>query len=433
MSEHAPGAMEPAADPAWDRFSAELKAQRAPLSAPPSPNDIARLVQRAEEAESRPPAWTRALVPAGALALVVAGVVAFVALRGEPEVPWSVTTVASVAATTSGRVTETAADGRALFVVGDDRLGVGPGSRVEVAAASSKATRVVLTRGSVAAHVDPSRGARSFDVETPQGTVHVVGTIFRVEAADDRLLVEVQRGVVEVSWSASRQKVAAGQRLVVTGGVPTLGPRPTEATFAELEESPPVAEVAPAVVPEPEPVAVDEPEPVDESPVSPGAPRKRGATAARLAEWRTRAARGECGLVMAEVKKALTGAPDDVAARLTLADCQRRSGDKQGAVESYLKAATGKGADANRATLMAASLLQDELNQPQRALKQLDRYLARGAESRDLEASALVRKARALQSMGKPDQARAVVELVLKKFADTSAGPEALRLRDGLR
>jgi len=430
MSE--PQAPRSATDPTWDRFADELKAARAPLSVPPSPNEVARLLQRAEETDTKSSAWTRLLVPAGVFAVVVAGVIAFLTLGGEPEVRWTAKTVVASSATTAGALTETSAEGRAVLSVGDDTVGVGPGSRVEIASASSKATRLVLSMGSVAAHVDPSRGKRSFDVETPLGRVHVVGTIFRVRSMDDELTVEVQKGTVEVTHGTGSSKVTVGQRLVVKAGVATLGARESDAAFDELNESPVVA-VAPVVAPVPEPVveAPVEPEPV----VAVEPVKKKGVVtvpASKLGEWRTRAARGECGLVMAEVKKFLGQVPDDVTARITLADCQRRSGDKTGALDSYLKASAGKGADANRATLMAAAVLQDELAQPAKAIKQLDRYLARGAESRDLEASVMVRKARALQATGKKDQARSVVELVLKKFSDTAAALEALRLRDAL-
>ncbi|MBL8935175.1 MAG: FecR domain-containing protein [Archangium sp.] len=417
-------------DPSWDRFAEDLKSARAPLAKPPSPNEVARLLQRAEAAENEAPAWTRLVLPLGAAAVVIAGVIGFLALRSEPEVPWTAKSVVASGASTTGNVTETTADGRALFAVGDDTVGVGPGTRLEIASASTKATRVVLTKGSVAAHVDPARGKRNFDVETPLGRVHVVGTIFRVKANDDELTVEVQKGTVEVTHGAQTSRVTVGQRLVVKAGVATMGAR-DEAAFDELSDKPVVAVVPPAPV-EPvveQPVVAEEPEPVavKEEPT-----KKKSVPASKLADWRTRAARGECGLVMTEVKKFLGQSPDDVPARMTLADCQRRTGDKSGAVDTYLKASAGKGADANRATLMAASVLQDDLSQPERAIKLLDKYLSRGAESRELEASVMVRKARALQATGKKDQARAVVELVIKKFGDTSAAPQALRLRDSL-
>lgn len=418
-------------DPSWEKFSTELKLAREPLSKPPSPNEVARLLQRAEESEGEAPAWTRLLLPVGAVAVIVAGVIGFVALRSEPEVAWSAKTVVAQSATTTGTLTETAADGRALFSLGDDTVGVGPGSRVEIASASTRATRLVLTKGSVAAHVDPARGKRNFDVETPLGRVHVVGTIFRVRAVEDELLVEVQKGTVEVTHGAETSRVTVGQKLVVKAGVATLTSRDSDAAFDELSEKPVVAVVQPAPVPEPvveEPV--EEPEPVVKE--EPTKKKHAAVPASKLSEWRTRAARGECGLVMTEVKKFLGQAPDDVPARMTLADCQRRTGDKSGAVDSYLKASAGRGPDANRATLMAAAVLQDDLSQPARAIKLLDRYLSRGAESRDLEASVMVRKARALQATGKKDQARAVVDVVLKKFGDTSAAPDALRLRDSL-
>lgn len=426
MSEQLPQAN----DPSWDRFAEDLKSARAPLAKPPSANEVARLLQRAEAAENEAPAWTRLMLPLGAAAVVIAGVIGFVALRTEPEVPWAAKSVVASGASTAGNVTETTAEGRALFSVGDDTVGIGPGTRLEIASASTKATRVVLTKGSVAAHVDPARGKRNFDVETPLGRVHVVGTIFRVKANDDELMVEVQKGTVEVTHGAQTSRVTVGQRLVVKAGVATMGTR-DDAAFDELSEKPVVAVVPPAPVPEPvvEQPVVDEPEPVavKEEPT-----KKKSVPASKLADWRTRAARGECGLVMTEVKKFLGQSPDDVPARMTLADCQRRTGDKSGAVDTYLKASAGKGADANRATLMAASVLQDDLSQPERAIKLLDKYLSRGAESRDLEASVMVRKARALQATGKTEQARAVVEVVLKKFGDTSAAPQALRLRDSL-
>ena len=46
-------------DPSWDRFAEDLKSARAPLAKPPSPNEVARLLQRAEAAENEAPAWTR--------------------------------------------------------------------------------------------------------------------------------------------------------------------------------------------------------------------------------------------------------------------------------------------------------------------------------------------------------------------------------------
>jgi hypothetical protein len=419
------------ADPAWDAFAEGLKTSRARLSERASPNQIAALMQRAElEGESGRAPGLSNWVLAGAAAVVVAVALGtFWVVGPSPEQAWTATTVVSSNARIEATLTETAADGRALLAVGDDRIGVGPGTRVELAKASDRATRLVLSKGSVAANVDHARGKRNFDVETPLGRVHVVGTVFRVSAIDDALTVEVQQGTVEVLRGSSVTRVTAGQRLTVTAGVESVTAR-GDGDFEELSErAPPVA-----VVPKPAPVAQEnpvapppQPEPV---PVREEPKRKPAASSVKLSEWRSRAARGECGLVMAEVKKFLAVTPDDVAVRLTLADCQRRSGDKTAALDSYLKASDGKGPDANRATFQAASLLQDDLAQPARALKQLERYLSRGAESRDLEASAMVRKARAFKALGKTTQARALLDQVLKKFGDTSAAPEALRLKD---
>lgn len=411
-------------NPAWDRFATELKTVRAPLSEPPSPNEVARLLVRADSSEAAP--RSRVWLPVGAAALVVAGIVAALTLRSEPETAWAARSIVASSATTTGTATETAADGRALFSLGDDTVGVGPASKVEVLKASTKATRLVLSKGSLAAHVDPARGKRNFDVETPLGRVHVVGTVFRVKAADETLTVEVQHGTVEVTHGSTTSRVTIGQKLVVKAGTATVSPRDTESTFDELDEKPKV--VAP--VPEPVVEVTPPPQPVVDEPADKEVGKKRvPPQVSKLSEWRSRAARGECGLVMAEVKKFLVKSPDDVPVRMTLADCQRRSGEKSAAVETYLKAASGKGADANRATLMAASVLHDDLSQLERALKLYDRYLSKGAESRELEASVLVRKARALTSLGKTAQAKAVLDAVVTKYADTPAAADALRLR----
>jgi hypothetical protein len=411
----------PSNDPAWERFSEGLKASRAASTTAPTPNEVAQLIRRLDERESHAPAWTRFLVPVAVASVVIALVGTALLLRARPADPWTAVPLVASNATTTGTVTETAADGRALFQLGDDRVGVGPGSRLEVATASARSTRVVLSKGSVAAHVDPSRGARQFDVETPLGRVHVVGTIFRVEVGAS-LVVEVEKGTVEVTTGDDTRRVTVGERLELKDGAVSVGAR-TGGSFSELSETPPVVKVEPAVEPDTE----GQPEATPKKrPVAPGGPSK-------LAEWRTRAARGECGLVMPEVKRFLASAPQDVSARLTLADCQRRSGDVTGAVESYLAAAEGKGAESNRGALLAGSLLQDELKQPKRALPLFDRYLARGAESKDLEASTLVRKARAYEALGQRADAAKTVELVLKKYPESPAAADALRLRDALR
>lgn len=422
MSGEAPQVSEP--NPAWDRFAEGLKSARAPLSVPPSANEVARLLARADEAGARAPWWSGALLPAGAAALVAVGVIAFVTLREAPETSWVARPVMASGATTQGSITETVAAGRALFELGDDRVGLGPSSKVEILRAGSKATRLSLSAGSLAAHVDPSRGKRSFDVETPQGRVHVVGTIFRVETNTEGLTVEVQRGIVEVTVGGSTSKVTAGQRLRASASGQTLGSLDSTA-FDELSEVAP-APVVEVVVPPPAPEEVVVAAPEDEPKKQ---PRQQPASGSKVSEWRSRAARGECGLVMPELKRHLVKSADDLAARMTLADCQRRSGSKREAVETYLKAANGRGADANRATLMAASLLHDELSEPSRALKLYERYLSKGPESRELEAGVMVRKARALESIGQKAQARATLDAVIKRFSDTPAAADALRLQ----
>jgi transmembrane sensor len=91
------------------------------------------------------------------------------------------------------------------------------GARLEPLQSSSSRFDVLLARGSAEFAVTPG-GPRRWLVEAGAARVEVVGTVFRVERSNDKVVVSVSRGAVLVrgehvpGWV---QKVSAGQRVEV--------------------------------------------------------------------------------------------------------------------------------------------------------------------------------------------------------------------------
>lgn len=87
------------------------------------------------------------------------------------------------------------------------------GSHAELASAEE----VRLADGQSWFHVEPKSGP--FAVETPQGTVRVVGTIFGVSFEDGKLAVEVQRGAVRVETNDGSWLLNPGETWSSMSGV----------------------------------------------------------------------------------------------------------------------------------------------------------------------------------------------------------------------
>lgn len=414
----------------WRAFGADLRAAYASLHEAPHPAQAARLVARAEAPGG--PGWPRAWRWSAALGVAAAATLALLLAWPAPEVALAPTLLSARGARLEGGVAETAAGGRAVVRLGDDTVGLGADTRVLVTRATRRATRLSLERGVLAASVDPSRGARRFEVETRQGLVRVTGTVFRVRVGDAALVVEVARGRVEVlPASGPALAVGEGERLEVAGGEARRAAAGS-ADFDELREPPPAATVEAAGAPDAGPTGAPAGE--ADAGLSVAAPRipSRVAAAPALRDWRARAARGECALVTAEVERHLQRAPGDERAWLVLGDCRRRLGDTPGAVTAYGRAARERGPEAARGLLLAASLWHDELGEPARAVPLLEAYVARRPETPALEAAALVRLARAHAALGRRGEARALLERVVRRFPDTPAAAEAVHLRQDL-
>lgn len=398
---------------AWRDFGHALRGAYQDDHAAPTPGLTTRLLARAERPLKARPGRRWVLVAAVVMVVGVGAVFARRSPAGHSAPAPEVFTLAFTRGASAMREggLETGPEG-ARLTLGPDVVGLGGSSRVRVARADTASTVLELERGSVAASVDPRRGARSFDVITRLGTVHVTGTVFRVSLTGPSLRVEVQRGRVEVQRQGnSPRPLIAGKALEITEqSADELAA--SAADFEELAET----KALPVVVSESSDAGA--PQHVEEDRRPTAISRKQ------KLEWRARAGRGECPQVLLEVSRVLASHKDGEL-WLLLGDCQRSASQLDEAVDSYLRAASLK---QNRGRLLAASILQDELAQPSRALKVLDAYLADGAETRELEAAARLRRARALQGLGRPSEATATLRGIIARFPDTPAAAEAQRL-----
>ncbi len=411
----------------WRSFGAVLKAQLAPIRRTPTQGEVALLLEAAAETPAMSlRSWLVPTLAVAAAALVA--VVGFSLSRpkaNDPvvpptaEYPWAIAVLTSTELANERGAFVTQAGGRAVLSVGEDQLGLGPATELSVSHANAKSTLLRLEHGVVAAHVNPARGKRNFDIETPLGRVHVVGTVFRVKSNDDVLQVDVVKGVVEVeAKSGVKTRVPAGHGVQIKRG--EVGEVGTfdEPEFSELSLEPAKAAAEPVDAGAPEPVVV--------------APKKTTAVAPSPAlEWRRQAARGDCKTVIQTAEQYVQKETNDSDAWLVLGDCRRRERAFAQAVDAYVAASKTRDTRGKNGLLQAAELLQQELNQPQKAVTLIDTYLRTKPEKR-LEAAALVRKARALEALGQIPAAKATLNDVVKRMPETPSATEAVRLLERL-
>lgn len=288
----------------------------------------------------------------------------------------------------------------AVAVFGDT-FTVEPDSRAEVQRAGDE-TRVRVSKGALKFQVAKRKAGARFVVETSGIEVRVVGTTFSVRSGEAPT-VAVEEGVVEV-WRAGTRvaAVTAGQTwppvVVVT--------EPLDAGVVVVEE-PVDAGVA---MPRPKAIVLDV-EAVTRLLVD-----RRFDDAQRVLETH------------------LAKEPRDARAWTLMGDLFRRSGALERSVEAYGKAATfGDVETRTRARLVAAGVLQDSLKDNARARVLLAACLAEKRGPKALEAPVLVRLARLDVAEGKTAQARARLELVLKRHATTPSAVEARTLLESLR
>lgn len=322
-----PPPIEPLTDAAWSRVErgvwARLDAEAGARNMPPSPRR-----------------WWLVAAPLAAAAAIA---VLVLATRGRP----------IQVADEPSRVVTGAAPSSVLF--GDSHIELEAATALVMTHEDAHPT-VLLERGAAWFTVAPRQQRPAFVVRAGDAAVRVVGTRFRVARSEERIAVEVDRGVVEILFRGSAVPVRAGQRW--SSDAPSQ--------LAAVVAAPPPAK--PAVAPEPEP----EPE------IAPPAPRH----ASKPARPAPATVRTEPKLGSAHAEVADGDRDPDRSEYDRLAALEPRS--PEAALAGYLVLARGTGHWADLALFAAARLAHDRHDRRARTL--LDIYLQRfpdGANAAD--------------------------------------------------
>ena len=97
------------------------------------------------------------------------------------------------------------------ITVGDAHVTLDADSAVVMPRAGTSESTAVLERGAAWFAIAP-RTNRQFVVVAGDAVVRVIGTKFRVARSEERITVEVERGLVDVTFQGATVKIAAGER-----------------------------------------------------------------------------------------------------------------------------------------------------------------------------------------------------------------------------
>ncbi len=239
--------------------------------------------------------------------------------------------------------------------------------------------RLALTRGRIAAELDPQPAGTSFGVTTRDGSSIAVGTAFSVEVPDDGapVVTRVSHGTVLVRTHAGReQRVTAHQMSSMSQDAPLPVPNAEEEDRDRALLSLAPAPVTTALVAAP----------------SAGVP------------------------VVAPSTKASSAALGQSPRELLAAARERRTrGDVAGAASAYreLLARHGESPEATAALVAFGELQLGELADPSGALATFDRYLARGGA---LDEEASFGRIRAYRALGRARAERDAIDTFLARF-----------------
>ncbi len=278
-------------------------------------------------------------------------------------------------------------------------------SELAVESVSSKHVEVALESGRGFFDVTPDPG-RAFVVHAGPVTVRVLGTAFRVARANERVLVEVTRGRVQVTWEG-------GQRLLEAGHSAWLPPKANSGgAQPQIQGSAQPAE-APSVSASPEPTPAERP--------------KAASKATHQVQFRRLAQQGDYSGAYAVLKERPDVVGPSAADLMLAADAARLSGHPAAAVP-YLQRVIQNHKSDSRAPLAAFTLgriLLNQLGRPAeaaRAFQTTQRLAPGGALAED----ALARQIEAHARAGAKARAQALAKEYLKRYP-------AGRRRDAVR
>ncbi len=325
-------------------------------------------------------------------------------------------------------------EGRLVARIGDDTVGLGERSAVQVERARGTSTRLRLDSGTLVADVRP-RTAREgrFEVTCGPYLVQVVGTRFLLERGDDGgLEVVVRDGVVVVAGGAREHRVEAGYRLTIdAGGNSTLAPvEPSIERLTTLLSAVPASEIPP--MPRAPRGGDDDP-----PPVPPGvslrddAPAPPEVVPPTLEELRRRLLDGDVATTTEELEARVEEDPADADAWMLLATARRKAGDREGAVGAWREVMDrGDEATANRARYEAALLLQELPDGHADAIVLLQALLASPVGVEALGAEVRLHLAESLRAEGRAEEARPVLEDLTRSYPGTGPALTAREMLD---
>jgi tetratricopeptide (TPR) repeat protein len=183
--------------------------------------------------------------------------------------------------------------------------------------------------------------------------------------------------------------------------------------------------------PEPEVPAAEAPDP---KVIQEASPAPRGtASPASLERWRSVVATEGCSSVQREIRRHLHRAPTDGAAWSLLGDCARKSSKWRAAFDAYKRAAETQTPRAGaRACYFAGEIALERLSDPRAAEQLLNRAATSLAGDDPLQTVAQVKRARALLMLEQRDDARALLQEVVKQHPGSSVSVEMQQLLDEL-
>lgn len=151
--------------------------------------------------------WLWIAVPSLAAAGAVAAAFALLVDAPAPARPSAPVAPAEVEETPM-RVVSGAAP--STITVGDAHVTLDPGSAIVMPRANDSTSTAVLERGAAWFAIAPRTG-RQFVVVAGDAVVRVIGTKFRVARSEEHAAVEVERGLVDVTFRGATVKVGAGR------------------------------------------------------------------------------------------------------------------------------------------------------------------------------------------------------------------------------
>jgi hypothetical protein len=303
-----------------------------------------------------------------------------------------------------------------------DRLTVVEGSRFELLSATDTERRISLTRGAMLFDVAPVAEGARFEVVTADVRVRVVGTVFEVHAGTEGTTVRVHEGRVEVERNGRLRILDAGS-VLSTRTSDAEDPRLTRAgREAVATREAHVLETARL-----EPTGVTQ-APVDLTDEPPPSRPSIAGEGDRVEDIRRLITEGDPERALIAARRVLARDPSNPDYRMVEADALRALRRFAEAADAYDRAAEdGGAAERAGAGYRAASLRSDHLDDPLGALSSLS---AASVDQRgsSFEERGLALRARALDALGRTEEARDVARRYLSRYpaGTTRAFMEAL-------